>query len=263
MLSYAFYFNVFKHLLLTDFSIFMQVFKDKFINLFIWVGITAAVMGYVMPAFGLAGDYGSFQLAGLLASAGLFEVFPSVMSLVSDFEGDRMISYHLTLPIPSWLVLVKTACFYALSAMILTVCVLPMGKLVLWNQFDLSQINYFRLATIVTVTGSFFGIFTLWITSMVTDVAHIGNVWMRFIFPLWFLGGFQFSWKVLHGLFPWFAYINLANPMIYTMEATRVALLGNEPAYLPFWVCVVAIIGFKVLFATHALVRLKKRLDFV
>src|SRR5579862_1703210 len=132
--SVFFYLSIFKQLLVEELVIFRETFGDKIINLSIWVSITAGIFGYIMPAFGLAADYGSFQLAGLIASAGLFEIFPSVMMLVSDIEGDRVISYQLTLPLPSWLILIKKITYYALNALSLSLCVMPIGKLVLWNQ---------------------------------------------------------------------------------------------------------------------------------
>ncbi len=251
-ISYSFYWNVFKQLLATDFSIFRETFKDKIIDLSIWVAITAAIMGYVMPAFGLSADYGSFQLAGLIASAGLFELFSSVMKMVSDFEGDRVIDYHLTLPIPSRLVLCKIMTYYALNAIILSLCVLPMGKLVLWSQFDLTKIAPIKLLIITVTTGIFYGAFTLWLAGMLENMSRIGSLWMRFIFPLWFLGGFQFSWMVLHKLFPMLAYINLVNPMMYVMEGTRAAVLGQE-GYLPFWISVLALVCFSLICGSFAL----------
>lgn len=261
-ISCSFYWNVFKQLLATDFSIFKETFKDKIIDLFIWVAITAAIMGYVMPAFGLAADYGAFQLAGLIASAGLFEVFPSMMNLVGDFEGDRVIDYHLTLPIPSKLVIIKIMTYYALNAMILSLCVIPMGKIILWNQFDLTKIAPFKMLVMIAITGIFYGAFTIWLASMLDNMARVGSLWMRFIFPLWFLGGFQFSWLVLYKLFPILAYINLLNPMMYIMEGNRAAVLG-QAGYIPFWCSVGALIIFSLLAGYFGIRSLKKRLDFV
>jgi len=261
-LSYSFYFNVFRQLLAAEFIVFKANFKDKIIDLFIWVGITAAIMGYVMPAFGLAADYGVFQLAGLVASGGLFEVFPSVMNLVSDFEGDKQIDYQLILPVPSWLIMVKTATFYALNAIILGVSVIPMGKLVLWYQFDLTKINIIQTIAIIIAISIFYGFFTLWLASRLENTLKIGSVWCRVIFPLWFLGGFQFSWMVLHKLFPTFAYVNLINPMTYIMEGIRGALLGQE-GYLNVWLCALALAGFSLVFGLDSIRRLKKRLDYV
>lgn len=247
---------------MVDLKLFREIIWNKVIDLFIWVACTLLIMGYVMPLLGLVADYGVFQLAGLVASAGLFEVFPSVMNLVSDFEGDRLISYQLILPVPSLLIFIKIITNYALNAIILGLCVVPMGKLVLWNQFDLTQINIVQFALMLIMSGIFYGVFILWITSLCKNVSKVGNVWMRFIFPIWFLGGFQFSWSVLYTLIPMLAYINLLNPMTYIMEGTRAALLG-QTGYISVWFCIAALSMFIMIFSWIAIIRLKKRLDYV
>lgn len=256
------YLNVIKNLLRIDFKLFSEIIWNKAIDLSIWVTCTILVMGYLMPLLGLASDYGVFQLAGLVASAGLFEVEPSVHSLVSDFEGDRLISYQLTLPVPSILIFIKIVINYALNAIILGLLVLPMGKLVLWNKFDLTQIHILQFTLMLIISGIFYGIFILWIASLCKSASKVGNVWMRFIFPLWFLGGFQFSWNVLYKLAPKLAYVNLLNPMTYIMEGMRATLLG-QPGYISVWFCIAALIVFIMIFSWIAMTRLKKRLDYV
>lgn len=257
-----FYFNVFKNLLKVDLKLFGEILIDKVIDLFIWVTCTILIMGYVMPLFGLTNDYGVFQFAGLVASAGLFEVFPSVMNLVSDYEGDRLISYQLILPVPSWLIFIKIICNYAINAISLGLLVIPMGKLILWNQFNLTQIHIIKFTLMIILVGIFYGVFTLWISSLCKNISKVGNVWMRFIYPLWFLGGFQFSWKVLHQLVPKLAYLNLLNPMTYIMEGIRASLLGQE-GYISTWYCIGALLIFIGFFGWRAMIRLKKRLDYI
>ncbi len=261
-MSLTFYCNVFWNMLAEEMIVFRENFVDKIINLSIWVSITAAIFGYIMPAFGLAADYGSFQLAGLIASAGLFEVFPSVMVLVNDIQGPRVISYNLILPIPSWMVLLKKLCFYAINSISLCLCVSPIGKLVLWNQFDLSKISFVPFMLMVIMISVFYGALALWLASKVQNMTKVSNVWMRFIFPMWFLGGFQFCWAVLHKVSPTFAYLNLLNPMTYVMEGIRASLLGQQ-GFISVWLCLLALMLFSSLCWWRALVRLKKRLDFV
>ncbi len=260
-MSFSLHAYIFKQLLAADLIIFYESLKDKLVNLFIWVGITLVVMGYIMPAFGLT-NFGPFQLAGLIASAGLFEVYPSAMSLVQDFSGDRIISYHLTLPLPSWLVLIKTITYYALNALTLSLCVIPMGKLVLWNQFDLTAVSWPHFLFFMVLVSVFYGVFTLWIASRAESIEKMGNVWMRFIFPMWFLGGFQFSWKALYSVFPALGYVGLINPMTYVMEGTRATVLGPS-GYLPFWVTALAVLICILGFGYNAIKRIKRRLDFV
>lgn len=256
------YISVFKHLLITDLTIFRQVIVDKVVNSIIWAGSTLVVMEYLLPGLRGGIGYGSFMVAGSCASIGLFEVFPSVMELVTDFEGERIIDYYLTLPIPSWMVLVRNALYYAFGAFCLGISILPLGKMLLWYRFDLSQLSVVKYMLIFIATSAFYGSFTLLVASLVKNMMTIGNVWMRFLFPMWFLGGFQFAWSALKSFSVPLAYVALLNPMTYIMDGMRAAVLGQEN-YLNFWLCLATVICFTVCFSYIAICRLKKRLDFV
>ena len=257
------YFNVFKNLIAIDLLIFRQMFMDKFIDLSIWVVLTTVVTSYIMPYFGLANNFGVFQLGGLIAAAGLFEMGNSnVVDLVSDFEGDRIISYNFTLPIPSWMALVSKAGYYFIIYTILALLMLPIGKLCLWNQLELANVDYIKLIGVIFASSLFYASFALWIASIVPNMAKMGQVWTRFIFPMWFLGGFQFSWMASYETIPSFALVNLLNPMIYITEAVRVALMGQK-GFINFWLCVIAILFFTSISLYLGITSLRKRLDFI
>ena len=251
-----------KSLLYTDYVIFKQMIVDKAIDLLIWVSTIAFVTGYLMPSFGVEITFGSFMVAGVCASSGLFEVFPSVMHQVSDFEGDRIISYYTTLPMPTSLVFVRMFLYYALSAMVLGSFILPVSKLILWNRFDLSNLHVPKFILAFVMVNFLYGALTVWTISRVKSAAKIGSVWMRFIYPMWYLGGFQFTWYVMHRFFPAFAYVNLLNPMSYVMEVIRGSILGAE-GYINYWLCLMMLLFFIVFFMWHGIRRLKKQLDFI
>ena len=82
----------------------MQIYQDsnkhfynKLIDVSIWVILTMIVTSYIMPYFGLSHDFGVFQLAGIIAAIGLFELYASAVEFVLDLEGNRCINYSLTL----------------------------------------------------------------------------------------------------------------------------------------------------------------------
>ncbi len=255
------YLDTCKNLVWADLCILKQNLLDKVIDIGIWVVLTIFVTGYIMPFFGLA-NFGPFQFGGVIAAIGLFELYSSVVDLVADLEGDRMINYNLTLPIPSVLALISKSFYYFLLYATLTTLMLPIGGACLWTQLDLMHVSYFKLALAILFQSMFYGCFVLWAGSVVANMSKLGTVWCRFIFPMWFMGGFQFSWLSLYNVVPVIAYINAINPMIYVTESTRAALLGQE-GYANFWVCLVAITGFSALSLTLGIRNLKKRLDFV
>ncbi len=256
------YGNVCKNLIISDLLIFQQTFLDKFIDISIWIILTIFVTGYIMPYFGLVDSFGVFQLGGVIAAVGLFEVYVSAVDLVADLQADRMIDYTLTLPIPSWLAIVSKAGYYFFVYLALTIAVLPLGKILLYSQLDLTQINYLKLLLAIIFQSAFYACFVIWAASVIDDLARLGSVWSRFIFPMWFMGGFQFSWTSLYHVTPIIAWIDLINPMIYITESTRVAISGPAE-YLNFWVCLGAITCFSAAFLFVGICNLQKRLDFV
>jgi hypothetical protein len=227
----------------------------------LWVGLTVLVTGYVMPYFGLV-NFGPFQFGGIIAAVGLFEMYASVVDFVSDLEGDRAINYNLTLPIPSVLALMSKSAYYFLVYASLTLAMLPIGYLCVWGQLHLMQVSYGKLILAIFFQCMFYACFVLWASSMTNNMAHLGRVWNRFIFPMWLMGGFQFSWISLYHVLPVVAWINLINPMIYITECTRAALLGQAD-YLNFWLCLLAITFFSALCLVMGIRNLKKRLDYV
>jgi len=249
-------------LLRTDLEIFKTTIWDKLIDLFIWVVTMVLVTTYLMPSFGLSANYAGFLIASLVASAGLFELYTSVTNLVSDFDGTNITSYYVTLPLPSYAVFIEKMIYYTINTIAIGLPVLPISKLLAWNDFSLSEIQVGKYLLIFLLTNIFYAAATLWVTCRVDGLEQIGSVWMRFVYPLWFLGGFQYSWQVLYDFNPALAYISLINPVLYVMEGTRAATLGQEGS-LNFWLCVGMLVLFTGLCGWHALRQLKKQLDYI
>jgi len=256
------YLNTVYYLLLTEYRIFKQTVFDKLFDVCIWVFTMIPITIYLFPAFGMQISYGAFMIVSMAASAGLFEQWTSTTNLVSDLEGDNVTAFYLILPIPSWLSFVARIIFYTFNGAILSIGIMPLCKLFFWNYFDLSQINIFAYIIIFLLTNILYAAMTLWLTSMVPNLERIGSVWMRFLYPLWTFGAFQYSYKVLHEVNPTLAYLSFINPFLYVMEGTRAAVLGQEGS-LNVWFCAIMILLFALLFAAYGIARLKKRLDYV
>lgn len=256
------YFHVIKELVRTDLRIFRKVAVGKWIDMFIWISTITMVFAYIMPAFGLTRTYGVFMIASMCSTAGLFQTFAYVAELVADIEGDKIVSYHFTLPFNSWMVFLQQIICSTIKFMALGALVLPAGKLMLWNSFSLAQISYSKYLIIFTLSNIFYAILGLWTACFVQRLLRMDSVWMRMIYPLWFLGCFQFSWLSLHKVAPILAYVDLLNPITYISEGTRAAVIGQQGS-INFWICVVVLICFIGVGSFHSIARMKKRLDFV
>lgn len=256
------YLHTAKELFITDWKIFRQVLHDKIIDNAIWVICSVFVNAYLLPKFGISAAYGMLAFAGMLASAGTFEGYMTILTLVGDLSNEKITYYYATLPLPLWLMFVRfiisNACLYAL----LVLTYVPLGKILLYDSFDLTAVNWLLLIIITIVSSLFYGAFSIFTASFIRGFEHMGTIWARFIFPLWFLGGFAFSWAVLYETAPTFAYFDLLNPILYISEAFRAALMGQE-GFLNFWLCLGMIILFGIAAGWIGIKRLKTRCDFL
>lgn len=91
---------------------------------------------------------------------------------------------------------------------------------------------------------------------------HAETVWMRFVFPLWYFGGFNFAWKSLYNKAAGLAYVDLLNPVVYITEGLRGAFLRSSE-YINPYVCLFVICCFAIFFGFLGVYRLKRHLDFV
>lgn len=242
-----------------DIAVFLPTWKDRFVNAIIWCVLTLLVFEHIMPTVGLKG-FGVFMAVGTAASWGFFEVTENIARFVSDLEGDRSISYYLTLPMPQWAVFTRLAITNAIQAISISIMFLPISKILLWNQFSFAKMSLIKFSIIFLIIHLFYGFFSLFLAVRVQTLEKMGDVWMRIVYPLWWLGCFQFSWSTLHQLSPRIAYINLFNPLVYIMEGIRSSILGQE-GFMPFWYCVGALLFFTGLIGFVGTKQLMRRLD--
>jgi len=256
------YIKLFWQLLKTDFHIYKKSVIDAMIDAVIWFICLTAVFAYIFPSIGISQDFSILIVVGAVASCIYWDVWATATSFIIDIEGSKTIGYFLTLPIPNVLVLIKQILVNAIKAGLPALIILPIGKLLLWNTLQFTNFSIVKFTLIFILTSLFGGSFSLFIVSRVKDINHIGKVAMRFLFPLWFFGGSNYSFAIIQKLSPTFAYASLANPLLYAMEGVRAAVLGQQ-GYLAFPICLLMLTLFTIIFAFLGIVSLKKRLDFV
>ncbi len=254
--------TVFLQLLKRDLTAFKREFGGKFFDTAFLFFTNVIVAAYLMTEEWVNPQYGPFILIGCIASFGLIEVVGKVGMMIADIDGDRTISQILVFPIRAGMVFIYFAVFWAITSAALTALLFPMGKVLMYTRFDLSKVSYIRLIPIFLASNLFYGFFALWVTSLMRNISSIGSIWMRAINPMWMFGAYFYSWKAALALSPAIGYASLINPMVYIMEGMRAAALGQE-GYLPYWICLIMVIVFTFLLGTHAIHRLKKRLDCV
>ena len=250
-------------LLKTDlFKFFRYSFFDDIVNKATWITCSLLIASYIWPHIGMSESFGTFIGIGSIVSCIFWDCWGVSVQFIADLDGNNTTQYYLSLPIAAPLFFLKQAVFYAIRALIPALCVMPLIKVVLWNRLDFSQVHFIPFMAIM-ITASFFGAaLGLFITSRVKDMNSIDNISIRFLFPIWFFGGSQFSWHTLLKMSPTIAKISLINPLLYAMEAIRVVFLG-QANYLPFWASIGALWAFNIAIGSYGAYSLIKRLDCV
>lgn len=242
-----------------------MLFKDvqgSLFDTFIWVSLSIFCNGYIYPSLGMASSYGSLIAVGHIVSSGVFLCYAAAMVLTSDFQNDRVINYELMLPLPSWMVFLKTALSWAVVAAIYSSIILPLGKIILLDKFSLKYFSFIKFIIAFLVINFFIGCFAIMTTGLNKDILSIKRVWVRFIYPLWFLGGSIFPFNTMIATYPKLALLLLFNPITYATELVRAAVFGPEAYYLPFWISAIILPVFSVVAFWIGYSRLKQRMDF-
>ncbi len=257
----------------TTFYIFIQLIKKELISFkksyfsklfdtcFLFF-TNIMVFCYFMPQEGVREGYASFFLIGAIAGFGFIEIVGKISVFIADIQGHRTIYQSLITPIPSYLVFFAFATYWALTSFLLSIVLFPLGKILLFNQFDLNTISYPRLLLIFITIHFFFGFFALWLASVLKRLSNLNSLWLRYIAPLWMFGAYFFSWHTAYDLNHSVSYILLMDPMVYVMEGMRAATLGPK-GYFPFWVSETVLLGFIFICGFFAIKNLKNQLDYV
>jgi ABC-type polysaccharide/polyol phosphate export permease len=254
--------KIFWQLIRADLVAFKQVAWSETLDLLIWACVVLTINVYLLPLFGVPTTYILISFSGTLASAISFRTFPMIYNLVGDIYGDRQISQKLILPIHPAAIFGAMIISTCLTSLWVSMWAVPAALIIIHHLMPELMINIGYFTCVWLVSALFFSVFSIWVASFVKGPQQMGKVFIRFMFPLWFFGGFQFTWEKLYGQAPMLAYIDLLNPYIYAMEAMRTAVLGPE-GNLDFGLCILALLVMAIFAFTHAFRRFKKQLDFV
>ncbi len=218
------------------------------------------INGYVMPVINVPQWYGTFMVAGWLVTMCMNTPATDTWSLAMDLEGEKRISYELTLPLPYWLVYVKYALVYAIKSIIINFLILPVSMILLWGQFNLLEISYIKTFICYITINIFFSFFCSYTSVALMSVEHFGRFWQRWGWQLLSIGGMTTSWLMMYEASHIAAYLNLLNPCVYAFESMRSALFGPTN-YLNFWACIAILWCATFFFALRGIIIFKKRLD--
>lgn len=254
--------KVFFQLIRRDLIVFKREFKTKFIDTTFLFFTNVMAFGYFLQQEGAHEGYAAFFVVGAIASFGFVEIVGKVGVQLADMHGDKTILHTLVMPIRSNMVFYYYATAWAITSMILSALLFPIGKILVFTEWHWEAITWWKVVPMFITANFFFGFFALWLTGVIKDMTSLNSLWLRYIAPMWMFGGYVYSWQSAYDLSHLVGYISLINPMIYVMEGMRAAALGQE-GYLSYWACLGMLWVFVVACAMHATKRLRRKLDCV
>ena len=254
--------NTFWQIIYKEILIFAKIYVSKSIDSLIMISTNVIVFTFLMPYFGLESNFGPMVLVGLIPLITFFDMITRASTMVMDITGNKKISYLLTLPLPTSLAIAAIPIGWALANCIITILVLPLGKLVMLSKFSLANLSVYKFLIAFFASNIMFGFFALWLTSLINEMKYISWIWARIVNPLFMLGGYFYTWMAMYSISHIAGIINLINPLLYSIESLRAAVLGQK-GYIPYWLSILAILIFISFFALNGISRLKKRLDCV
>lgn len=252
--------NVFWQIVRRDLTIHFKNYKATLVNTIILFACNILTFAYLFPT--TDSGYGAFYFMGSLVTFGFFSGVMNAYELIGDVEGDRSINYLLTMPLPSWLTFVAIGLSWSLRTIVNIAPMFILGKLLLWEQLDLSKIHYVPFIFQFITASLFYGFFGLWTATMFKRMSDAGNIWLRMVNPMFLFGAFMFSWKSIAATMPWVSIVLLLNPIVYANEGMRAT--GLDPNnYIPFWICNLVLWGCTLLFGWWGIRRLRTWLDSI
>lgn len=217
---------------------------------------------YLLPVLGISKDFGNFVAVGIALNVAIFQITPTAIELMSDFEGGQHFKYLSISPSPVWGVFARVLVARTIRGMLLCCFTVPLGIALIFHRFDFALVSIPKMILSCTFTCALCALFAIFASTIPASLKHVDSIWNRMVFPMWITGATWFPFRALKSIFGKYAYFFLINPVIYMNESIRAAGLG-QAGFLDFWSCIAGIVGVFVIlmFFTHR--RLKAQLDLI
>lgn len=254
----------FVQLFLREGVVLRKEFFSNVVDNLVWPATTALLWGYVLPhvpQLGVSSQYATFIFVGAIVAIWFYTCIEYAFLLANDCEGNRRIDYELCLPIPPRLIILKYGFAFAFHSFVISFPLLFMGKLFLFEQFDMSMFSFTKFLVTCMLGNMVFAFFCLWVAGWASSSFFV-HMRIRFFDPLFYFGCDMSTWLTLATALPFLGYLMLLNPITYGMEAMRSAVLGPA-GLLNFWLSSAMLCVHLGVWMMAAIKTFEKKLDYV
>ena len=234
------------HIVHYNLLIFRKKITNESIKFAIWGSISTFVTGTLLGDT-LSTEFATFQFCGVISNVGLWVSFHEIVEFINSIENKKRLFYDLSVPLPSIYFFLAKIIFYIIRFSILTSIMMIVLKLILYNVISFQALSISKFIIISLITNLFYGSWIIFISSIIKKSRNLSNLFCRIQFPLWFMGGFQFSWITLYNANKILGIVDLLNPILYINEGFKDAILGIR-GITSFHFLVIIIFFFSLLF---------------
>ena len=146
---------VFFQLIRKDLTVFRRSFWKKFVDTAILFITSVLAFGYFLQQEGAHEGYAAFFAVGAIASFGFVEIVGKVGIQLADMGGDRTIFHTLVMPIHSRMVFYYMGMSWAMTSILMSMLLFPLGKFLVFTEWNLEGISWWRL-TVMFITANLF-----------------------------------------------------------------------------------------------------------
>jgi ABC-2 type transport system permease protein len=240
--------TAFIHLLWRDLWVTLRTWQTFLAMTLIQPIFFLFVFGRLLPMLGQANaGYGVLFLPGIISLTTVLTAMQAVsMPLVIEFGFTKEIEDRLLSPLPVWMVAIQKMIFASIRGLLAGSMIVPLGRLILGRGFAIS-LEYWWLLAIVAVLGSLVGASLGLTMGTLVQPSQIGLMFSVILTPMLFTGCIYFPWAMLRRV-RWFQVITSVNPITYSSEGFRAALVPQMP-HMPVWFILIGQLVFLAIFS--------------
>lgn len=217
-----------------------EIFKEAMLDGLAQCGTQVLILCYLFPAIGMSSTLVGPMFIGSFLAMFFSHGFSIAFKQLFDLRSERVIDYHLTLPLStSWLM----AAYIARAAVQMVIVSIP---------FMIASVYVFHTASVTLefkplIFGLLYSMtmlcFILWyqVASFWYELDwFLDNLWPRRIFFLFLFSCLFFPWSAVDAASPLFGYIFLCNPITYIAEGLRASIMPAHQ-YLSIKACFIVL----------------------
>ena len=244
----------------------LKVLKSRLLSVFIdncaILAVVLILFGYLLPKMGMPEALiGPIFIGNTVMS--FFEIgFSLSTKLVHDIKFNRFIDYQVGLPTSLPWIIGSYIVNFIIETSLVSLPTLALGIFLLGDKFVIIQLNIPGFIFMYLLSLIFFATLFLLFSFAYEYHWFWSNIWTRRLEPLFAFGAIFVVWKKVYAFSQFWGILFLFNPITYTVEGLRSALIGGD-TFIPLPICL-TVVSFAILLNLFLLLpTIKKRLDYV